>query len=301
MEQIFCYGNTEKGKNAFFLSGLGDYSLSDTLECGQCFRFDRVASPEYECEYAGVVGDRFLHIAQRKPGELIFFDTDIEEYNSVWKKYFSLDVDWKGVKESVLSSLPDNEVLKAAADVGRGIAILRQDMWETLFSFIISQNNNIPRIKKIIRQICFLYGKKCASLCDECAECGNCYSFPSPEDILSSPEKLNEAKVGFRYRYLIDAAKKVASGEIDLESLKYPADFNYAKNELCKICGVGDKVSSCILLFAGNHLNAFPVDVWVKRAIDEYFDGNLDYKRLGDYAGVAQQYIFHYIRNNQKK
>ena len=301
MEKIFCYGNTKKGKKALFVSGLGDYSLSDTLECGQCFRFDLVDNGEYECEYTGVVGSCFLHIAQREKGELIFYDTDIEQFNSLWEKYFSLDTDWSFVKDDVLSALPDNEVLREAAEAGKGIAILRQDMWEALFSFIISQNNNIPRIKKIIRQLCFLYGKKCESFCENCNGCGKCYSFPTPEDVLESPEKLNEAKVGFRYRYLLDAAEKVASGEIDLEKLKYPADFEYAKNELCKICGVGDKVSACILLFAGNHLNAFPVDVWMRRAIDEYFDGDLDYKKLGNYAGVAQQYIFHYIRNKQKK
>ena len=118
---------------------------------------------------------------------------------------------------------------------------------------------------------------------------------------MKDPDKLLSAKVGFRYRYLIDAAERVASGKLDLERLRHPCDFESAKKELLSVCGVGEKVASCILLFAGNHLNSFPVDVWMKRAIDEYFDGVLDYEKFGEYAGVAQQYIFHYIRNIQNR
>lgn len=287
-----------KGKGrALIVGSLGYYSLSDTLECGQCFRFNAVEKTDFLSEYTGVACMRFLRIAQRKVGELIFFNTTVEEYESIWRNYFATDLDWEKIKKSVISALPENEVLGRACEAGRGIAILRQDMWETLFSFIVSQNNNIPRIKKIIKKVCSLYGEKRADNCEHCDFCGECYSFPSARDIIKNPEKLNEAHVGFRYRYLLDAAQRVASGQINLDELKAPRNIEEAKKELLSICGVGEKVASCILLFAGNHLSAFPVDVWMRRAIDEYFDGNLDYQKLGEYAGVAQQYIFHYIRN----
>lgn len=284
-------------KTALRVENLGDYCLKDTLECGQCFRFDEVLNSDFLSEYTGVVGSRFLRIAQRKKGELLFFDTTEKEYKDFYRHYFALDLDWREIKNSVVAALPENEVIKAASEAGKGIAILRQDMWEALFSFIVSQNNNIPRIKKIIKTVCSLYGEKKKSLCEHCDCCGACYSFPTAEDIVKEPEKLLLAKVGFRYRYLLDAAERVASGKLDLEKLKYPCDFESAKRELLSVCGVGEKVASCILLFAGNHLNSFPVDVWMRRAIDEYFDGDLEHEKLGEYAGVAQQYIFHYIRN----
>ncbi len=299
MNEIIGHEIIDGKKSVLRVGNVGDYCLKDTFECGQCFRFDEVSTTNFLSEYTGVIGSRFLHIAQRKQGELLFFDTTEEEYKSFYRHYFALDLDWTEIKNSVTSALPENEVIKAASEAGKGIAILRQDMWEALFSFIVSQNNNIPRIKKIIKTVCALYGEKKGNLCANCDSCGACYSFPTPEDILKEPNKLLEAKVGFRYRYLLDAAERVASGKLDLEKLKYPSDFESAKKELLSVCGVGEKVASCILLFAGNHLNSFPVDVWMKRAIDEYFDGNLEYEKLGEYAGVAQQYIFHYIRNIQ--
>jgi N-glycosylase/DNA lyase len=299
VKKEFSYEILDGQKSVLRVGNLGDYSLKDTLECGQCFRFDEVSDSAFLSEYTGVIGSRFLRIAQRVRGELLFFDTTEKEYNSFYKSYFSLDLDWSKIKNSVISAMPENEIIRSAAEVGGGIAILRQDMWEALFSFIVSQNNNIPRIKKIIRTVCALYGEKKGDACISCDACGACYSFPTPEDILKAPEKLLSAKVGFRYRYLLDAAEKVASGKVDLEALKHPRDFESAKKELLSICGVGEKVASCILLFAGNHLNAFPVDVWMKRAIDEYFEGKLEYEKFGEYAGVAQQYIFHYIRNIQ--
>lgn len=144
-------------------------------------------------------------------------------------------------------------------------------------------------------------GKGCVPGCEKCAECGICYSFPTPRAVLDYPEGLLPSKPGFRYKYLMDAADKVYSGEVDLEKIEAVASYDHTMEELKRIKGVGDKVASCVALFGLSNLEAFPIDVWMKRAIDEYFDGNLDPQSLGKYAGVAQQYIFHYIRNLQEK
>ena len=291
--------HTPSGKMALFVDGLGRYSLKDTLECGQCFRFDRVEG-EYADEYCGMAGEHFVHVAQQKAGELIFIGADERAYHDYLENYFALDVDWAELNAKIKAS-DDREIMQTAAEMGAGIAILRQDIWECLFSFIISQNNNIPRIKKNIKTVCALYGKRVD--CDDSYACddGSSHTFPSPDRVLSSPALLSSARLGFRERYLLDAASRVSRGEIELSSLCHPAGFSEAQKQLCSICGVGEKVSSCVLLFGGGHLGAFPIDVWMKRAIDEYFDGELDASRFGEYAGLAQQYIFHYARNIDSK
>ena len=178
-----------------------------------------------------------------------------------------------------------------------------------MLSFIISQNNNIPRIRKIIRAISLSYGENLAKksgVCpktgkpisdEECATCGACYSFPTAKAILDAPELLLPSHPGFRYKYMLDAADKVTSGAVDLIDIDEKRSYQYTVEHLKQIVGVGDKVASCVALFGFANLDAFPIDVWMKRAIDEYFEGKLDPATLGNYAGVAQQYIFHYIRN----
>ena len=316
------------GREAILVSGLGDYSLKDTLECGQCFRFMRLspaesgeenaigkAYPGY-VEYMTVIGEVVVFVGQRSSDELIFFGIDERELSEICVPYFALDRDYNEIKNDVLSNT-DSDFLKNAAEFASGIRILKQEPWETLLSFIISQNNNIPRIKKIIRAISLEYGvnlaeKRGLSVCpltcmgcskdggklntDACLSCGACYKFPSASEVYEKPELLLPSHPGFRYKYMTDAAQKVALGEIDLEKIAEVNAYDFTISELMKVKGVGEKVASCTSLFAFSNLEAFPIDVWMKRAIDEYFDGNLDYKALGKYAGVAQQYIFHYIR-----
>jgi len=264
-----------------------------------------------------VVGDEVIFVAQSEPGELIFFDITDEVFERICVPYFSLDADYALIKNEIIG-LTDSEFLKAAAEEASGVRLLSQSPWETLFSFIVSQNNNIPRIRKIIKTVCAAYGRNLAkekgfAVCpleravgagacqgideEKCKSCGFCYSFPTPDDILENPEKLLLANPGFRYRYLVDAATRVKSREINFDRIIAEGSYEYSLSELKKITGVGDKVASCVALFSLGNLDAFPIDVWMKRAIDLYFDGNLDYKALGRYAGVAQQYIFHYIRN----
>ena len=320
------------GRDAFVFEGLCNFSLSDTFECGQAFRFVKLSPsdsgeengigalyPGY-VEYMTTAYGKLLFVGQRSRDELIVF-TDEEEMSRFAERYFALDVDYGEIKRDIKSKT-DSEFLNNAADVAQGIRILRQEPWEALFSFIVSQNNNIPRIKKIIRALAVAYGdnladceglsecplealenRKCGAKLntDACIKCGICYSFPKPDAVSKAPELMQPSHPGFRYKYLLDAAEKVASGEIDLEKITKAASYEYTLSELMKIKGVGEKVASCTALFAFSNLDAFPIDVWMRRAIDEYFGGELDPKTLGKYAGVAQQYIFHYSRLHPEK
>ena len=300
------------GRSAIVASALGSYSLADTLECGQAFRYEKIREENGYVEYMTVVGEEILTVGQRKVGELIFYDISDDVFEHVAVRYFALDVDYEEIRRDIISRT-DSEWLKTAAESSKGVVILKQDEWEAIFSFIVSQNNNIPRIRKIIRQLSAAYGVniclqkgivKCpldkisATPCEElCRSCGSCYSFPTAEAVASNPEKMLPSKPGFRYKYLLSAAERVTSGETDIKAISEKNSYSHTLEELKKIHGVGDKVASCAALFGFGNLEAFPIDVWMKRAIALYFDGNLDPSSLGSYAGVAQQYIFHYIRN----
>ena len=303
-------------REAFAVKAPFPYSLEDTLECGQCFRHELVKKTDGYVEYVVPVGNLLVRVGQAERGELIFFDTDEKTVRELLIPYFSLDTDYGAIKADIVSRT-DSEWLRVAADTAEGIAILRQDPWQTLFSFIISQNNNIPRIRKIVREICAEYGVNislqnnatdcpinligCTPCEEKCKSCGRCYTFPTPEEIAEKPEKMLPSHPGFRYKYLYDAAIKVCREEVKLDGIKAAASYDFTVNELKKIKGVGDKVAACTALFGFGNLEAFPIDVWMNRAIDTYFDGKLDVAALGAYAGIAQQYIFHYIRNIEGK
>ncbi len=304
---------TVRGRDALVISGLGSYKIADTLECGQAFRYEPLMREDGYVEYVVPVANRIVSVGQSLPGELIFYGIDEEFFDKTAVPFFSLDTDYEKIREEITRAT-DSQWMKRAAECARGIAILRQDPWETLFSFIVSQNNNIPRIRKILFAICRAYGEniaaplgtcplskheKCPSD-SACEGCGVCYTFPSPESILANPEKMLPSKPGFRYKYLLSAARAVAEGEINLADIAEHKSYEYTLGELKKIKGVGDKVASCVALFGFNNLDAFPIDVWVKKAINDYFSGHLDHKAFGKYAGIAQQYIFHYIRNLEK-
>ena len=301
------------GTNAIVAGGLGAYSLSDTLECGQFFRYERLECKWGMTRYLITHKNKVLTVGQERPGELIFFDISEEDFDNIAAPFFALDLSLAQIKQDILSHT-DSEWLRRAADLGEGIAILRQEPWEALLSFIISQNNNIPRIRKIIKSISVEYGvnlsmqngnitcpldSEGAPPCEEkCKACGICYSFPRAEDIAEHPEKLTPSHPGFRYKYMCDAADAVLSERVKLEEISAARSFEYTLESLKKIKGVGDKVASCVALFAFNCLDAFPIDVWMRRALDTYFPTDFNPDSLGKYRGVAQQYIFHYIRNH---
>ena len=301
-----------KGTSILTVGGLGAYSLKDTIECGQCFRYEVIADGQDYTEYLFNASGLLIRVGQKTKGELIFYGLEEKDEERVFK-LFSLERDLEAIKNEIVSRT-ESSWLKEAAESGCGIAILSQDPFEALISFIISQNNNIPRIRGIIKTLAAEYGvnlclqgtdgAKCplgktdGTPCEEiCKKCGACYSFPTAQDILARPEGLVPCRAGFRVKYILDACERVASCEVDPYEIRRLCSYEKTKEALMTIKGVGEKVTSCVALFGMGNLEAFPIDVWMKRAIDTYFDGHLDHVALGRYAGIAQQYIFHYIRN----
>ncbi len=255
-----------------------DFSLSETLDCGQSFRWKAL---ENEDGFSGFSKDKFLKIIYQNDS-IVLKDTTEKDFLSYWANYFDLETDYTALKNEYAK---DN-TLKKACEYASGIRLLRQDKWEALCSFIISQNNNIPRIKGIVERLCENFGDATV----------NGYTFPSYEKIASlTVEDLAPIRAGFRARYILDAAKKVSSGEIDLEKISQ-LDIEEARAELMKIVGVGVKVADCALLYGMYRIESFPVDVWIKRVLSEYYPNGLPECIKGS-EGIAQQFLFHYVRN----
>lgn len=253
-----------------------DLDLDETLDCGQAFRWKKIPS-DFECTYEGCFLNDSLKISQKGEGLFVFHNTSEEEFLGKWVDYFDFGTDYTEIKRI----LSEDEILCKACDFAKGIRLLRQNSWECLISFIISQNNNIPRIKGIIDRLCDRYDG----------------SFPSCEELShEDADSLAYLRSGFRAKYLDDAAKRTASGEIDLEAIR-SMPIDEARDSLKKIKGVGPKVAECVLLFGMYRTEAFPIDVWMKRVMEKYYpEGFPDFAR--NIAGIAQQYLFHYIRCN---
>ncbi len=277
----------------------GAYDLDKTLDCGQAFRWERVESTKHETEWLGVAYGRLISVAQ-DGNELILYNVTAEEFHSLWCHYFALDEDYDAIDTELLRNC-DNPTFKEALETGRGIRILHQEPWEAICSFIISQNNNIPRIKKIIEALCESLGSPIdAIFMDEHGAKDMMYhSFPTAKAIFFAGEDyIFSLKTGFRAKYIIDAAQKWMTGEINEDELKSIEKLEDALAYLCRVKGIGLKVASCALLFGFERHDPFPVDVWMKRVLAKYFDKDFDPKSFGRYAGVAQQYLFDYERNN---
>ncbi len=280
----------------FDINGLPCVEITDipcinifkTFDCGQCFRFDPVSIFGNKYEYGGVAKGRYVVFGQNDESALVIYGATKEEYFDVWKRYLALDIDYDKINLKIIMACP-TEDMQRAVSFGKGIRILRQDMWESVCSFIISQNNNIPRIKKIIDTLCQKYGKEITFMGK------TYYDFPAVEVLNEvSEDDIFALKTGFRAKYIKDAASKISSGEIELDKIYAEADFEKCVNELCKIKGIGLKVASCALLFGFEKTQAFPVDVWMRRALERYFPDGIDLLALGMSAGVAQQYLFYY-------
>ena len=252
-----------------------DLDLDETLDCGQAFRWKKVSS-DYECTYTGSFFNDRLTVSQTGRGDFIFHDTTEEELLKKWVDYFDFNTDYTELKKI----FSEDETLSKACEYAGGIRLLRQNSWECLISFIISQNNNIPRIKGIIDRLCEKYNE----------------DFPSPEQLSGEdPDSLSYLRSGFRAKYICDAVSKVNSGDIDLKAVS-AMPIDEARAALKRIKGVGPKVAECVLLFGMYRIEAFPVDVWIKRVLAEYYPGGFP-EYISGYAGIAQQYLFHYIRN----
>lgn len=265
------------------LASAHELDLVKTFECGQCFRWNADKNGIYR------------GIAYGFPAELWTEGEDVymlsEAPLSLWRNYFDLERDY----DSISRNFNGGEYLDRCVEFGTGIRLLRQEPWEALCSFIISQCNNISRIKGIVERLCTAYG--------ECIEFEgrSYYTFPSAACIAGlSAGSLDLLRCGYRAPYIENAALAVASGAIDLPAL-IDCDCVTARKKLMELNGIGAKVANCVVLFGLYHMEAFPIDVWIKRALSEHFPKGFDPATLGEYAGLAQQYIFYYARSGEKQ
>lgn len=262
-----------------FLCTLEEMDIVKTFECGQCFRWNADDKGVYTGVAKGYAAklwteDGKVYIRSSAPMEL-------------WRDYFDLNRNYGEISRSFRGG----EYLDTCIEYGRGIRILRQEPWEALCSFIISQCNNITRIKGIVERLCSMLGET-VELDGE-----RFFAFPSAAVLAEvSEEQLKPLRSGYRAPYIISAALAVASGALDMEAL-ITADSLTAKKALLKQKGIGEKVANCVVLFGLHHMEAFPIDVWIRRALKTHFPPDFDPKSLGEYAGLAQQYIFYYARS----
>ena len=281
----------------YVVKNIDTFELKDIFDCGQCFRWNT----ELDGSYTGVFGNNVINVS--KKGKDVTFkgicDGDIKE---ICFFYFDLNRDYNKIK-SKLSSI--DEHMRVATKYGKGIRILNQDLWETIISFIISANNNIPRIKGIIERISKKYGKKI-----EYNE-KTYYTFPTAKELSKASVKdLRELGLGFRDIRVYETTQMVLNGVVDLEKLHQEKDFNKVRDSLLTLSGVGPKVADCILLFSTlKRWEAFPIDVWVRRVMNELYikmedETKVNKKQIekiaeekfGNLAGLAQQYLFYWKR-----
>ncbi len=272
---------TEKLSEGIKITDISKLSLPETLDCGQCFRW----KPDEKGNWRGVVKGVYRTIRPEEDG-ITLLGVDEAEFNSVWLDYFDFERDYDALK----ANFSGNEMLKNACEFAPGIRVLRQEPWEAFITFIISQNNNIARIKGIVERLCAAFG-------DEIEE--GVYAFPTAEKLAAEPaESFAKIGCGYRAEYISSAAKEVAEGKLDLEELK-TAPLNEARERLLKVHGVGPKVADCVLLYGLGRVERCPADVWMKRVIAA-LGGEMP-PCVTDYAGIAQQFLFHYARNFPEK
>lgn len=280
------------------LNNVDSFELPHIFDCGQCFRWDR----QSDGSYIGVIKSGVMKVS--KVGNSITFEGILDgDINSIVYDYFDLGTDYNVFKKKL--SLIDLN-MKKSVEFGYGIRILKQDLWEMIISYIISANNNIPRIKGIINRISQRVGKKISW------NGNDYYLFPTVEELAKlSVSDLRELGTGFRDKRIYKTTQMILKKEVDLEILKKMNNTDEMRNELLKLDGVGEKVADCILLFALRRFDSFPVDVWVRRVMNKLFIHNEDetkvnknqirdvaYELFGDIEGIAQQYLFYWAREN---
>ena len=281
----------------YVLNNCQEFELEHIFECGQCFRWNK----QKDNSYTGIIGQNVINV-KKEGNTIIFTGVCKENIKDVCIKYFDLDRDYKKIKNK-LSKVDEN--LKKSIEYGNGIRILNQELWETIISFIISANNNIPRIKGIIERICKKYG-------DKIIFDGNEYfTFPSPQQLSkASIQDLRTLGLGFRDVRVYETTKIINEKKLDLKDLEKEKNLEKLKEKLLQLPGVGPKVADCILLFSElKKLEVFPIDVWVRRVMNELYIKNVNEAKVtkteitnlakekyGDLAGIAQQYLFYWRR-----
>ena len=259
---------------------IDNFSLEQICLSGQCFRMKQEDGEENR--YSLIAGDKYLEIEQQ--GNVCRFYCDEETFEHFWKDYFDLERDYA---DCIGRINPRDTYLADAASFGAGIRILRQDLWEMIVTFLISQQNNIVRIRRCIQNICEAYGEERTD-----GRGRLYYGFPKPEALARLDEDaLKACNLGYRSKYVVRAARSVVSGEIDLEAVRRMS-YKKAREELLKLFGVGEKVADCICLFALHHLQAFPMDTHMIQALNAHYKRGFPNRRYKDIKGIMQQYIF---------
>ena len=283
-------------KQEYILEKQESFNLKHIFECGQCFRWNL----NEDGSYTGVIKDAVINV-KKDNEKIIFYGMCEGDIKTKIRDYFDLDNNYTEIKGKLAKI--DN-FMKTSIEFGEGIRILNQDFWECIISFIISANNNIPRIKKIIERISKEYGRKIEFDGNEY------YTFPTPEELAkASVEDLRSLGLGFRDKRVYATTQKIVQGEFDLEKIQNLDDSNLIREELLKLDGVGPKVADCIMLFSLKRWDVFPIDVWVRRVMNELYIHNeneekVSKKLLNDLAeekflgmaGIAQQYLFYWKR-----
>lgn len=288
-------------ENEYRLKKQESFELKDIFECGQCFRWNK----NEDESYTGVIKDAVINV-KKENDEIIFKGVCDKDFENKIREYFDLETNYTEYKEK-LSNI--DVFLKESVEFGSGIRILKQDLWECIISFIISANNNIPRIKKIIEKLSKTYGKKIVWN-DEIY-----YLFPSPEELSkASIQDLRALGLGFRDKRVYQTTQMVLKKEVDLDKIKQMDNTEKIREELLKLDGVGPKVADCIMLFALKREDVFPIDVWVRRVMNELYiheenEEKVNKKELQKLAsekflgiaGIAQQYLFYWKREEGRK
>lgn len=291
------YNNVRFEEDKVILEGVKNFNIKQIVECGQCFRWEKAA----ELDYIGVAYGRVIEVVQ-EGDKVTIYNTNEDDFNDIWFDYFDLDRDYSKVKEE----LANDEILSKSVEFGYGIRILNQEYFEILISFIVSARNSIPSIMKTIKKISEKWGNPIEYK-------GNTYyTFPTPEMIKDATlEEIQETGASFRSKYIVDTIQNINNSNENKEyNLEYIAslDADECHTALQKFKGVGAKVADCIMLFSMGKVSAFPVDVWVKRAMMYFYnaeEGSLNKIRIfarnkfKDVAGFAQQYLFYYARENK--
>ena len=273
----------ETAGNEIKITPEDDFSAKKIFDCGQCFRWNE--NPDGS--YTGVALGRAARVREDRGS--VYITGTIEDFETVWSDYFDFGSNY--ARRRKLCAVDD--YMLAASEYGRGIRILNQDRWEALCSFIISQCNNIPRIKKIVETMSSLWGEGTE------LEGREYRAFPDAERVAALSEReLEPLRSGYRAPYILNAARMVSEGRLDLEALAR-LEYVEAKRRLMELPGIGEKVANCVVLFSLRMPSAFPIDVWIKKAIAEHYPNGLDTSVFGENAGLAQQYMFYYQRDRK--
>ena len=283
----------------YILSNQKSFELKDIFECGQCFRWNE----QDDGSYTGVIQNAIINVKKEKEN-IIFTGKSDGDIKEIIEYYFDLNTDYEDIKQK-LSNI--DEYLKTSVEYGKGIRILNQDLWETIISFIISANNNIPRIKGIIERLSQKYGNEIEWNGQKY------YTFPTAEQLRNvTAEEYRKLGLGFRDIRLYETTKMILNKEVDLEKLRNNPNTQEIREELLKLSGVGPKVADCILLFSDlKRFDVFPIDVWVRRVMNDLYIKEDDEtkvsktkieklaeEKFGNLKGLAQQYLFYWRREN---